>query len=74
MATTKLQTFENNPLTFGVVLTESDDRLDCAWFNPVIENKIDVLRKSKRKDRNLFCQRQFLKHFMSWYILPEYNM
>jgi len=53
METTKLQTFENNPLTFGVALTESDDRLDCAWFNPIIENKIDVLRKSKRKDRKL---------------------
>ena len=53
MATTKPQTFENSPLTFGVTLTESDDRLDCAWFNPVVENKMDVLRKSKRKDRKL---------------------
>ena len=53
MVTTKLQTFENNPLTFGVAVTESDDRLDCAWFNPVVENKIDTLRKNKRKDRKL---------------------
>lgn len=53
MATTKLQIFENNPLTFCVAIGESDDRLDCAWFNPIVENKIDILRKNKRKDRKL---------------------
>jgi len=53
MATTQRQIFQDNPLTFSVALTEDDDRLDCAWFNPVIENKIDTLRKSKRKNRKL---------------------
>lgn len=48
-----IKTFQDNPLTFAVALTENDDRLDCAWFNPVIGDKIDNLRKSKRKDRKL---------------------
>lgn len=53
MATTKIQTFQDNPLTFGVYLTDNDDRLDCAWFNPVIENKIGNLRKNNKEDRKL---------------------
>ena len=53
MATTKLQSFQDTPLTFGVTLTEDDDRLDCTWFNPVTKIQIDVLRKNKRKDRKL---------------------
>ncbi len=53
MATTKLQIFRDEPLIFGVNLEEDDDRLDCAWFNPVTEDKIDDLRKKKRNDRRL---------------------
>ena len=53
MATTKLQTFHDEPLTFSVTLGEDDDRLDCAWFNPLTENKIENLRKNKSKDRKL---------------------
>lgn len=53
MATTKLQKFEDDPLTFGVTLNKSDDRLDCAWFNPVVKNEIEDLRKKKRTDRKL---------------------
>lgn len=53
MATTQLQPFEDDPLTFGVTLNKSDDRLDCAWFNPVVKNEIEGLRKEKRPDRKL---------------------
>ena len=53
MATTELQTFENDPLTFGVTLKKSDDRLDCAWYGPVVKNEVEDLRKKKRADRKL---------------------
>ena len=53
MAITKLQTFEDAPLTFSVALSESDDRLDCGWFNPVVKSKIEGLRKSDKIDRKL---------------------
>lgn len=53
MPTTKPQIFENDPLTFAVSLDRNDDRLDCAWFNPVVDNKIEKLRKTERRDRKL---------------------
>lgn len=53
MATTNKTIFEKTPLTFGVDLVEQDDRLDCAWFNPVLENKIEKLRLTKNKNRKL---------------------
>lgn len=53
MATTNKLIFETNPLTYGVTITEKDDRLDCAWFNPVVQDEIEHLRKSKRSDREL---------------------
>lgn len=53
MATTNKTIFEKMPLTFGVGLAEQDDRLDCAWFNPVLENKIEKLRLAKNKNRKL---------------------
>jgi len=53
MATTNKTIFEKTPLTFGVDLAEYDDRLDCAWFNPVFENKIEKLRFAKNKNRKL---------------------
>lgn len=53
MATTNKQIFETNPLTYGVTIAEKDDRLDCAWFNPVVEDEIEHLRNNKRSDREL---------------------
>lgn len=53
MATTNKTIFEKTPLTFGVDLVEQDDRLDCAWFNPVLENKIEKLRLAKNRNRKL---------------------
>ena len=53
MATTQLQTFEDNPLTFGIGLSEADNRLDCDWFNPVIKNEVENLRNGGRYDRKL---------------------
>jgi restriction endonuclease S subunit len=53
MVTITKQIFENSPLTYGVIISEEDDRLDCAWFNPVIENKMESLQESKRNDRKL---------------------
>lgn len=53
MATTNKTIFEKTPLTFGVELAEHDDRLDCTWFNPVFENKIEKLRLTKNKNRKL---------------------
>ena len=53
MASGNVKQFSDNPLTFGVNLTDSDDRLDCLWFNPEIENKIDKLKESDRCDRKL---------------------
>lgn len=42
--------FEEKPLIFGISLDESSDRLDCVWFNPVINKKIeDIRNKSKNK-------------------------
>jgi len=53
MATTNKTIFEKMPLTFGIDLSEHDDRLDCAWFNPIFENKIEKLRFAKNKNRKL---------------------
>jgi len=53
MVSTNKQIFETSPLTYGITITEKDDRLDCAWFNPVVEDEIEHLRKSKRSDREL---------------------
>jgi len=44
---------ENNPLIYSVNLLQEDDRLDCLWFNPIFENKIDFLKKKEVKDRKL---------------------
>lgn len=44
---------ENNPLAYSVDLLQEEDRLDCAWFNPIVENKIDSLKKKEVKDRKL---------------------
>lgn len=43
----------NKPLTFKISLHEQDDRLDCAWFNPVVSNKIESLKANRRSDRRL---------------------
>ena len=53
MATTNKTIFEKIPLTFGVNLTDEDDRFDCAWFNPIFENKIEELRTAKKSNRKL---------------------
>ena len=53
MATTNKTIFEKIPLTFGVNLADEDDRLDCAWFNPIFENKIEELRTAKKSNRKL---------------------
>lgn len=53
MATINKQIFETKPLAYGVNLTENDDRLDCAWFNPIVKDEIDNLRNSKRSGREL---------------------
>jgi len=53
MATTKNRVFENTPLTYGVNLSDGDDRLDCAWFNPIVEDRVETLRKNVRGDRKL---------------------
>ena len=53
MANTELKIFEKTPLTFSVTLTKNDDRLDCAWFNPIVKNKINELQKKKRGTRKL---------------------
>ena len=53
MATTNKTICEKIPLTFGVNLADEDDRLDCAWFNPIFENKIEELRTAKKSNRKL---------------------
>lgn len=53
MVATKKRLFENTPLIFGVNLTDDDNRLDCAWFNPVVEDKVGMLKKNVRNDRKL---------------------
>lgn len=50
---TKLRLHNTTPLIFTVNLSEQDDRLDCAWFNPIAKDQIDTLRKTKRADRTL---------------------
>ena len=49
MATTNKKILETKPLAFELELSQSDDRLDCSWFNPIVENKIDKLKKYDRK-------------------------
>lgn len=45
-----VRAFEKEPLVFGISLDESSDRLDCVWFNPVINKKIEEIKnKSKNK-------------------------
>ena len=53
MANTNRKIFESEPLSFGVDIEKQDDRLDCFWFNPVFENKIEKLRLGKNKKRKL---------------------
>lgn len=53
MANTAKKILEKKPLTFEVTITENDDRIDCPWFNPITEDKIHSLKKSKRSDRKL---------------------
>lgn len=53
-STNNIKILENNPLTFCVNLLQRDDRLDCLWFNPVVEDKINSLRKKKGPHRKLF--------------------
>jgi len=53
MATINKQIFETKPLAYGVNLSKKDDRLDCAWFNPIAKDEIDNLRNSKRSGREL---------------------
>ena len=49
MVNTRLKIFNTTPLTFSVTLKEDDDRLDCSWFNPIIKNKMDKLKKKKNR-------------------------
>jgi len=53
MAIIAKQVFEQDPLTFGLELSEQDDRLDCSWHNPIVEDKIDNLRGKKNRKRKL---------------------
>ncbi len=45
--------FEKKPLTFGVNLVNEDDRLDCAWFNPFFDKKIEELHTANKANRRL---------------------
>lgn len=45
--------YSKEPLVFSVNLTDIDDRLDCAWFNPITENEVEKLRRRKNNDRKL---------------------
>src|SRR3989344_6704517 len=53
MATTSKIIYGKSPLVFGVELTDKDNRLDCAWFNPIIEDRIEQLRAKKNPSRKL---------------------
>ncbi len=47
MVTINKKIFINKSLAFGLDLVDSDDRLDCAWFNPIVKKKIENLKKHK---------------------------
>ena len=47
MAHAEAQLLSSAPLSFSVALTEMDDRLDCLWFEPAIDEKITSLRDSE---------------------------
>jgi type I restriction enzyme S subunit len=53
MATTTKAIYENAPLAFGVELTDTADRLDCAWFDPIVMQKIEQLRAKQSTNRKL---------------------
>ncbi len=42
-------TLSTEPLSFSVDLDENDDRIDCAWFNPVARDKINSLKHASNK-------------------------
>ncbi|MCK4386798.1 MAG: restriction endonuclease subunit S [Candidatus Pacebacteria bacterium] len=53
MALSSKKILNDKPLIFNLVLTNEDDRLDCSWFNPITEKKINFLKQKKINSRIL---------------------
>jgi|GEM_PF-2839836 len=53
MANNTRQVLTNKPLTFKIDIDDQDNRLDCAWFNPIVNDEIESLRSKDRSDRKL---------------------
>lgn len=49
----KTSLLSSEPLTFSIELDENDDRIDCAWFDPVAKEKINSLRQKNVDNRKL---------------------
>ena len=53
MQMTELRKLQDAPLTFTVDLSTEADRLDCAWFDPSVQTRIDKFRNKKGINRQL---------------------
>lgn len=42
------------PLVFSLQLLDEDDRIDCAWHNPITEQKLQQLRGAKNSKRKMY--------------------
>jgi len=54
MENTNVKILEKQPSTFCVTLPDDSDRIDCAWFNPIIGDKIEgLVNKNKTNRKNV---------------------
>ena len=51
----KTEILKKNPLIFKVDLCVKDDRLDIAWLNPIIKNKINKLKRTQGDHRKILA-------------------
>lgn len=49
----KTNLLHSEPLAFSIELDENDDRIDCAWFDPIAKEKINSLRQKQVDNRKL---------------------
>ena len=53
MTKSKISIDDIDPIVFNVNLNDNQDRLDCAWFNPVFDRSVEILRNEERPNRKL---------------------
>lgn len=48
-----VQLLESKPLVYKTKLDNKTDRLDCTWFNPILNKKINELNKTLRGNKSI---------------------